>query len=184
MCYSIGAKPLHWNCAQYITPQWITNEVYMRPLRVFEHTSCFHNVTQNTCWRNVALWMNSSVVIEWEVALYCVPCHVLFVMRRHDLRLSHETNSTSSVQWDPCSHLFIVACSCRLQLKSVYKKRAMSHQDNGIHSHTKCGPGAIWKTTRFAPSYNHGLRSFWYTCICTSTLFLIEVTVICMPIYK
>ena len=43
-------------------------------------------------------------------------------MRRHDLRLSHETNSTSSVQWDPCSHLFIVACSCRLQLKSVYKK--------------------------------------------------------------
>ena len=115
-CVSIEAKPLHSNCAQCITPLWITNEVYMRPLRVFEHTSCFYNLTQNTCWWNPVLWMNSSVVNECEIAFYRTACHVLFVMRRHDLWLSNKANSTSSVQWDPCSHLFIVACSCRLQL--------------------------------------------------------------------
>ena len=37
-------------------------------------------------------------------------------------------------------------------LRLAATEEAKSHLDCGIHSHTKCGPGAIWKTTRFAPS--------------------------------
>ena len=113
---SIEVKPLHSNCAQYITPQWTTNEFYMRPFRVFEHASCF------SCNPEYVLVkynpMNEFQCCEWIrncVLSRCI-CHVLFVMRRRDLWLSHESNSTPSVQWNPCSHLFHCACSCRLQL--------------------------------------------------------------------
>ena len=45
---------------------------------------------------------------------------------------------------------------CSVTSDGRFPKEAKSNLDVGIeslHSHTKCGPGAIWKTIRFAQSW-------------------------------